>query len=404
MNPIPDSDDPFTVLAPPRPCRTGPLAGVGLAVKETIAVAGLPWHGGSKALEGRIARADAPAVADLRGAGVGVVGLTRCDTLGFGVTTPTLRHPSAPGRSVGGSSGGAAAAVLLGRAALGLGTDTGGSCRIPAACCGLFGLKPSRGLVPLAGMMPMAPGLDHAGFIAARLPLIRRALAVFDAKGAAPHPRLAVDREALAAAEPSVRDALDAALARLVAAGHRLCPVRLPGEPLWRAAHGVIVCRAALEVWGRTRRDGLPPRLLAALDRGAALKPRDAALALKAQTACTAAVDGLFERADLLLLPTLAVPPPPQRANVVPVGGHRRDVVAALTLYTGLFNLTGHPALAVPVAHPGTPLPASLQIVAPLGADLALVDAVRGLLPLLDPDGPDPDEDGGPFHAKAGGA
>ncbi len=133
----------FVAFTPDAPAGAGPLAGLRVAVKDNIAVAGLPFTAGHPLFSDRTADTDAPAVRQLRDAGARIVGVTYTDAGGFGVTTPVVKNPAAPGRTVGGSSGGSAAAVAAGLADVALGTDTGGSVRIPAACTGLVGFKPT---------------------------------------------------------------------------------------------------------------------------------------------------------------------------------------------------------------------------------------------------------------------
>src|SRR6266852_3751861 len=154
----------FVAFTPDAPAGAGPLAGLRVAVKDNIAVAGLPFTAGH----------DAPAVRQLRDAGARIVGVTRTDAGGFGVSTPVVKNPAAPGRTVGGSSGGSAAAVAAGLADVALGTDTGGSVRIPAACTGLIGFKPTRGRIATDGVWPLAPSLDHIGVIGRDLDIVAR--------------------------------------------------------------------------------------------------------------------------------------------------------------------------------------------------------------------------------------
>src|SRR5690242_1409067 len=130
----------------------GPLAGLRVAVKDNIRVDGLPFTAGLPMYRGRVASRDATAVRLIREAGAQIVGVTCTDAAGLGVATPAVTNPASPDHIAGGSSGGAAAAVAAGDADLGLGTDTGGSVRIPAACCRIYGFKPSHGRVSTDGV------------------------------------------------------------------------------------------------------------------------------------------------------------------------------------------------------------------------------------------------------------
>lgn len=143
--------------------RRGPLHGVPLAIKDVIDVHGWPTTASSRVPDARPARDDAPVVRRLRAGGAVLVGKTNTQEFAYGVTTPGTRNPWDPERIPGGSSGGSAASVAV-RGCLGaLGTDTAGSVRIPAALCGVSGLKPSRGAVPMEGIVPLAPSMDVCG-------------------------------------------------------------------------------------------------------------------------------------------------------------------------------------------------------------------------------------------------
>ena len=164
----------FVAIAPDAAAGPGPLSALRVAVKDNIAVRGLPFTAGHPLFADRIAQEDAWAVRRLREAGARIVGVTRTDAGGFGVTTPEVENPAAPGRTVGGSSGGSAAAVAAGLADVALGTDTGGSVRIPAACTGLIGFKPTRGRISNDGVWPLSPSFDHVGVIGRDLDIVAR--------------------------------------------------------------------------------------------------------------------------------------------------------------------------------------------------------------------------------------
>jgi aspartyl-tRNA(Asn)/glutamyl-tRNA(Gln) amidotransferase subunit A len=148
-----------------------PLDGVPIAIKANIALAGAPWHAGVAAYRDRIAEADAVCVARLRAAGAVILGLTNMHEAAFGATNENAafgrcHNPHRPGFTPGGSSGGSASAVAAGLCAAALGTDTLGSVRIPAAYCGVFGLKLKLGDVYLSGVQPLSPSLDCLGVLA----------------------------------------------------------------------------------------------------------------------------------------------------------------------------------------------------------------------------------------------
>jgi aspartyl-tRNA(Asn)/glutamyl-tRNA(Gln) amidotransferase subunit A len=146
----------------------GPLHGVPIAVKDIIDVKGIPTTAASRVRDGHVAAADAPVITRLRDAGAVIIGKTNLDEFAFGTTSEhsafgAVRHPLDPSRSPGGSSGGSAVAVASGMALAALGTDTGGSIRIPAAACGIVGLKPTLGEISTAGVVPLSRTFDHVG-------------------------------------------------------------------------------------------------------------------------------------------------------------------------------------------------------------------------------------------------
>src|SRR3954452_15111269 len=146
----------------------GPLHGVPISIKDLLDIRGLPTTAASRVREGHVAQRDAPAIAHLRQAGAVFVGKTNLHEFAFGTTNEDsafgpARNPYDPNRSPGGSSGGSAASVAAAMAFATIGTDTGGSIRIPAAACGIVGLKPSLGEVSIEGVVPLARTLDHIG-------------------------------------------------------------------------------------------------------------------------------------------------------------------------------------------------------------------------------------------------
>ena len=172
----------------------GPLHGIPVAIKDLIEVAGMPTGYGSQVHAPRMADHDALLVARLRAAGAVIFGKTNLLEYAYGIAHPAVgqtNNPHDPSRTAGGSSGGSAAAVAAGIVPLAIGTDTGGSIRIPAAYCGIVGLKPSYGLVPLNGVFPLSCSLDHAGPLARNVEDVALALACL---AGCPVPRPPADR------------------------------------------------------------------------------------------------------------------------------------------------------------------------------------------------------------------
>ncbi|MGH9329585.1 MAG: amidase, partial [Vicinamibacterales bacterium] len=224
----------------------GPLHGIPVSIKDLADVAGLPTTAASKVRAGHVASADAPVVARLRAAGAIIVGKTNLHEFAFGTTNEDSafgpsRNPHDPSRSPGGSSGGSAISVATGMALASLGTDTGGSIRIPAGACGIVGLKPRFGEVPCDGIVPLSRTLDHAG------PLVRSvrdAWILYDVLRGAPRetngwqPRpepltLGVPRRYFVdRLDPEIGALFEAAIDRARRAGHRVRDVEVPHAEL----------------------------------------------------------------------------------------------------------------------------------------------------------------------------
>lgn len=360
--------------------RSGPLAGARLAVKDNIGVQGLPFTAGQALFAQRVARETAPAVTRLTAAGARVVGVTRTDAGGFGVTTPEVTNPRAAECVAGGSSGGSAVAVAAGLADIGLGTDTGGSARIPAACCGVYGYKPTYGAVPTAGVWPLAPSFDHVGVMAGHLVTLRRSAEAllgqtWDDTAAPDGLRVGVDWDNLAACDAPVRQDFETLLQTLKTTGTTVQRIRLPESAYAAEVHGTLVLEEARRVYARWWPDcqmqlGAAARrgLLAAgrLDDEAIARAQEARIAMSRQAAIALA------NVDIVVSPTLAVLPPRRGSWTVAVNGQDTPVLPALMREVCLADLTGDPALVLPlrVGRDGPLL--SLQLVTAQGRDALL--------------------------------
>ena len=372
-----------SVIGAPERAAGGPLAGRPVAVKDIIEVAGVPTRCGSPASSPDPARSDAAVVARLRAAGAEVFATSQCLEYAAGFAHPQVgdtRNPRDPARTSGGSSGGSAALVAAGACALALGTDTGGSIRIPAAYCGIAGLKPTYGLLPVAGVFPLSPACDHVGTLTATAAGAADLLAALADPGAlAPPPaggdgRFTVGVLAAQLTDPSVTPqvhlAVTGALAVLAAAGWRLREITAPWLeelPQWEDALAVIVSAEAAAVhqgrdWGRYAEG-----TRALLDYGASVTSEQNDAAIRQRAELSAAIEASLSGVDVLAGPTVGYQAPEQD----PPFGAGAD--SAESRFTGPYNLTGHPAVSIPV--PGAGLPAGLQLAGRRGADLALLRA-----------------------------
>lgn len=360
----------------------GPLSDLRLAVKDNIAVKGKPFTAGLPLFADRIADTDASCVARLKAAGAGLVGMTRTDSAGFGVVTPEVRNPIWPSRIVGGSSGGSAAAVAAGLADIGLGTDTGGSTRIPAACCGIFGYKPTHGRIALDGVWPLAQSFDAVGWMTRDLATLERVAGVLlgdppaqDIK--ATDLRLGIDPLRIARCSQAVRSAIDAAQTQLAERGLRFHAVALPAPEVLSHAHGVTVltqARSNYPDW-QNHADLLTPTARRSLHVAQAIGGRDVAIARDEITAIGEAYDALLSGVDAIVTPTLPVEPPPVGLNRIELNGNSEPIVSVLVSETCLANLTGAPALSLPIANRSV----SLQLLGPRHDDAKLFAIARVL-------------------------
>jgi len=369
-----------------------PLLGVPLAIKDLFATAGVRTTVGSRILRSWVPRTDAAVVSRLRGAGALILGKTNLHEFAYGVTNAnpwwgTARNPVDPARIPGGSSGGSAIAVVAGMSAAALGSDTGGSIRIPAALCGCVGLKPTYGSVPVEGAFPLGWTLDHAGPLTRTVDDAELLLEVLTSRTRTRRPALrelrlgVLQGPTFRLVQPAVASAVEAAVAELRRAGMRTRRLEIP-ELAWAETVQLITLRAEAAAvhaeWLRRRPRSYGEDVRTRLQLGALIPASDYVLAQRARVRLREALRRAFDQVDVLAMPTTAIVAPPVGDRRVRWGSKEEAVDAALVRLTLPFNLTGLPALSVPCPVDSR-LPVGLQLVAPWGEESRLFAAGRAL-------------------------
>jgi aspartyl-tRNA(Asn)/glutamyl-tRNA(Gln) amidotransferase subunit A len=372
----------------------GPLHGVPLSLKDLIDLRDVPTTAASRVRDGHSAIGDAAIVGSLRQAGAIFLGKTNLHEFALGTTNEDsafgpVRHPLDPNRSPGGSSGGSAASVLDGMAYASIGTDTGGSIRIPAAACGIVGLKPAFGEIPIDGIVPLSATMDHVG------PLCRSvedAGLLYDVLRGAPiqgrTPRemrgvkIGVLRGYFAAMlDPQVASVFEAACATLVEAGALLDDVEIPHASDIAAIYLHIVLAEGATYHAKTldnRADDYTPNVRLRLEMGRYILAEDYVRALRGRQVLSDEVDAALAGRDALLLPSLAVPATRLGAATVKISGGEEPVRNITLRLTQLFNITGHPAISIPCGRTAEGLPIGAQLAGTRDGTHALLQVAAG--------------------------
>jgi Asp-tRNA(Asn)/Glu-tRNA(Gln) amidotransferase A subunit family amidase len=370
------------------------LAGVPVVIKDIIDTTPAVCSAGLLFLGDYRPATDATVVRRLRRSRAVIVGVSASDPGAFGVRTEKVTHPQAPGRTVGGSSGGSGAALAAGFGFAALGTDTGGSIRIPAACCQIAGLKPTLGRISTKGIRPLVWSLDHVGPMTRKardLAIVARILDPrFDRSARRPaRRRLAIGHAPgySADADPEVGEGLVRALEACRALGHEIVEVALPHPDETLDVHGKIFCAEAAAYHFAT----FPGRLgdyagtaRQLLELAKEHKGYEYVSASRLRVEFRRQVQELFTRIDFLIVPTLPVLTPRVDAPSVVVGGVERDFTLALVRYTALFDHTGNPVVSLPVTVLSPGIGTSVQIVGPYHRDADVVALAARLERMLD--------------------
>jgi len=356
----------------------GPLAGVPYAVKDLFDVEGLPTTAGSAArTKGPAAAADAEAVRRLQAAGAVLCATVNMDAFAYGFATVnadygTTRNPHDPARLAGGSSGGSAAVVAAGLVPLALGSDTNGSVRVPASLCGLYGLRPARGDLPVAGTFPFAESFDEIGPFAADLGDLALVWEVL--RGGAVQPRAVAPR--IARLGGRFRENADTAqLAAIDAIAPDAPLLVLPDVPRARSAAFVITAYEG----GHLHREalkadpfGYDPAVRDRLIAGALLPDALYERALAFRADYVARIEALRADYDVLLAPSAPCVAPLIADPTILIDGEPVPARANLGIHTQSITFTGLPVLAVPLKRPGA-LPLGLQLIGKRGGKGALL-------------------------------
>ena len=385
----------------------GPLHGVPISLKDLYATKGIRTTAGSKILCDHVPEFDAPVVSRLYRAGAVLIGKTNMHEWACGVTTDNpyfgrchnpWRHDYIPG----GSSGGSAAAVATRQGLASLGSDTGGSIRIPAHMCGLVGHKPSYGLVPRTGVFPESWSFDHAGPIA----LTAEDASIVLETIAGPHEsdrsclrqrprkvrrglrrgvnglRLGVPRDVyFDACDPQVRDSVQSAIEVFRDLGADVREVSIP-----EARHGLDLCLTIAWAeaahyhrrWLHSRPNDYGPDLIELLASASAYTAVDYLQAQQVRAKVRGAFQRLFEQVDLLVSPTGPLPATPHGVEeVVDLDGRSASVLGLAAGLTAVANATGEPACSVPCGFTNDGLPIGLMLHGPHLADAVVLRAAH---------------------------
>lgn len=374
----------------------GVLHGIPISLKDLIDQAGLPTTAASRVREAHRATRDAVVTGRLREAGAIFVGKTNLHEFAFGTTTEdsgwgAAHHPIDPRRSPGGSSGGSAIAVRTGMSLASIGTDTGGSIRIPAAACGIVGLKPGWDEISAEGVVPLSRQLDHVGPLARS---VSDAAIVYDVlRGQLSETSARLEARPLNGVtigllsgyfadrvDVDVEAALAGALERLQRAGAQVVERELPHATEIAAIylHIVLADAAAYHATALERRpQDYTENVRLRLEMGRYVLAEDYVRAQTGRAVLRREVDRALSGVDALVLPALGIPAPPIGAATMPVRGGEEQVRSVMLRCTQPFNLSGHPALSLPCGATPQGLPVGLQLVGALGQTHELLRVAR---------------------------
>jgi aspartyl-tRNA(Asn)/glutamyl-tRNA(Gln) amidotransferase subunit A len=346
----------------------GVLHGLPITIKDVLDVAGVPTRAGSDAYY-EVPEVDAPAVSRLRAAGANIIGKTTAHEFALGLVTPQSRNPHDSGRVPGGSSGGSAIAVARGMGLASLGTDTRGSIRVPAALCGVVGLKPTFGLVPGGGVFQLSWYMDHIGPLtasvsdAALITDVLAGTALFAACGAdVSGLRVGVSPDSCLDADARVVVLFTEAVRSLSQVAGSLVEVTRPSTLDFNNATAAALVASRSEAASYHRRLGLDltkywPETRALLEAADSITAVDYLDAQRLRGVITEQMLKVFEEVDVIVMPTVLIPAPRVEDAT--------EMTQQLGRNTTIWSFIGFPAMSVPCGTTPDGLPVGLQMVAP---------------------------------------
>jgi aspartyl-tRNA(Asn)/glutamyl-tRNA(Gln) amidotransferase subunit A len=357
-----------------------PNSGIPLAVKDLFDTEGLTTTYGSAIFRDHVPDRTAEAVRRLEAASYAMVGKTNLHEFAWGITSEnphfgTVPNPIAPGRIAGGSSGGSAAALAGGFADAALGTDSGGSIRIPAACCGVVGFKPTYGLVPMDGCFPLAPSFDHAGpmarDVAGCVAMMKTLVPGFTPTTLESLDQVTIGVAWTDRAQPLVRERVEAAAALFPRRTRLELPTCDDTYPVFRReianVHGTLF---------HEHRDSYGENVATKIEQALLITDADYESALRARERYRDRMADMMSTVDLIVTPTVPRVAPPTGIGDLTL---REEMISC----TYPFNAAQAPALALPCGPAEDGLPASIQLVGKPGNDhlvLAAGAMLEGLL------------------------
>ncbi|BBD41492.1 amidase AmiD (plasmid) [Aminobacter sp. Y103A] len=361
----------------------GFLDGIPIAVKDLIDTTPATCKAGLQHLSSYRPTRDAVAVERLRRAGAVIIGVTETDPGAFSTVTPQVTNPLSPTRIAGGSSGGSAAAIAAGIVPAAIGTDTGGSIRIPAACCSIYGFKPTWGRVDDTGVRPLARSLDHVGPMALNVADLRIVQSVLEGAepptrpaSADPHLRIGTSYAYFADADTVVQRAMNRVFETLAEAGMMLetSSIPLPDDIL--DFHMVNLSKEAAYYHDTVFRNEwrhYPQIARATVARGRKVSADEIVRAEYLRRKRRADVDAALAGINALILPTMPIDAPLRAVGSIELGGRMVTTLEATIRYTAMFNQTGHPVVSMPATLLPDGRALSIQVVGRRGEDDALL-------------------------------